>query len=485
MLKRAKDGFWEDPPCREVPEELALRHRVFPLEAAGGKVRVATADPYDARAADEIRYATGLVVVPELASAEDVEKALRRWYPVSADEIPAGVEAPEEEDAEGPAARLVDEVIARAFADGASDIHVEPGKEKTTVRFRIDGVLRDVLEIPRRAHATLVSRIKVMAGIDIAERRLPQDGRIRVKRPREADLRVSTLPAVFGEAVVLRVLDKTKTVPKLEALGYTGENLKRIRRAAQAPYGLVLLTGPTGSGKTTTLYALLSEIVTREINVITVEDPPEYELSGVRQVAVNPKAGLTFAVALRSILRQDPDVVMIGEIRDQETAKIAVQAAMTGHLVLSTLHTNDAASAPARLIDMGAEPYLVASCLLCVASQRLVRLVCPFCAEDYAPPAESPVWAFFGDSKKCGFRRGKGCLRCGRTGYKGRTAAVETIFLDKAMRELVKRSASAEELKEAAAAGGTVFLADDAKEKAVAGLITPEEAMRVAASVQE
>lgn len=486
-LSRTPEGFWERPPFRDVPEELVVRHQVFPLRAENGKLYVATADPLDVRAADELRFATGLEVVPEVATLDEVGRAIRRWYGAADAGKFLGEEVPEEETddvAEGPAARLAEDLIAGALAEGASDVHIEPQKGCTVVRYRVDGTLRDVMEVPKRMHAPLVSRIKVIAGLDIAEKRLPQDGRIRLRKPREVDLRVSTLPTVAGEAVVVRVLDRTRTVPKLDALGYSGENLERIRRAVRAPYGLVLLTGPTGSGKTTTLYAALSEIVSREINVVTVEDPPEYDLSGVRQVAVNPKAGLTFAAALRAILRQDPDVILVGEVRDPETAKIAVQAAMTGHLVLSTLHTNDAASAPVRLADMGVEPYLVASCLLCVATQRLMRLVCSRCTEEYEPPPDSPVWAFLNGGRGA-LRRGKGCPWCGHTGYRGRTAVAEVMAVTKEIRDLIKENAPAGEIKALALSGGMMPLAEDARRKALAGMTTPEEAMRVAGSAED
>ena len=356
------------------------------------------------------------------------------------------------------------------------------------VRYRVDGVLREAMRLPRALHQALVSRIKVMAGLDIANRLTPQDGRIRLREPREVDLRVSTLPTTLGEAAVLRVLDRTRAVPRLETLGYSGENLAKIRAAVSKPYGLVLVTGPTGSGKTTTLYAALSEVVSPLVNVITVEDPPEYEMEGVRQVAVNARAGLTFAAALRAILRQDPDVVMVGEIRDAETAKIAVQAALTGHLVLSTLHTNDAASAPARLVDMGAEPYLVASCLLCVVAQRLVRKVCPDCAESYEPPPDSPVWGFLGNGAGNGaasLRRGRGCPSCGRTGYRGRTCVAEVMAASRAIRDLVRRNADADAVRDQAVREGMVPLVEDARRKALEGTTTPEEAMRVAASAED
>lgn len=494
-VPRAPEGFWEQPPAAGFPVDLALQHKVFPLSVEGGRVRVAIADPLDLAALDGIRYATDLDAVPEVATPAEIERALRRWYGAAVDAgqldgLSEPDEDAEEDSAEGPAAQAAVEIIRGALAEGASDIHIEPHRTASVVRYRVDGVLREAMRLPRNLHNALASRIKVMAGLDIANRLLPQDGSIRVKNPHEVDLRVSTLPTTLGEAVVLRVLDKSRAAPRLEALGYSGENLSRIRRAIGMPYGLVLVTGPTGSGKTTTLYAALSEVVSPLINIITVEDPPEYELEGVRQVAVNARAGLTFAVALRSILRQDPDVVMVGEIRDPETAKIAVQAALTGHLVLSTLHTNDAASAPARLVDMGVEPYLVASCLLCVVAQRLVRTVCRECAESYEPPPDSPVWGFLngGAASENGvrsLRRGKGCPVCGRTGYRGRTSVAEVMVATRTLRELIRQSSDADTVKDQAVKEGMIPLLEDAKRKALNGVITPEEAMRVAASAED
>ncbi|MGB9887075.1 MAG: GspE/PulE family protein [Moorellales bacterium] len=486
---RAPEGFWEQPPAPEVPPELALRLGVFPMRVEGGRVVVAGADPLDVAAADALRYTLGLEAEIQTATPQEVERALRRWYgaQVSALQEPEEEEEPAQDSAEGPAARAVSEIIAGALAEGASDVHVEPRRDCVLVRYRMDGMLREVMRLPRGLHAPLVSRIKVLSGMDIADRRVPQDGRIRVREPREADVRVSTLPTVLGEAAVLRILDRARTVPRLEALGYSGEALARIRRAAARPYGMILVTGPTGSGKTTTLYAVLAEVAAPHINVIAVEDPPEYELPGVRQVAVNPKAGLTFATALRAILRQDPDVVMVGEIRDSETARIAVQAALTGHLVLSTLHTNDAASAPARLVDMGAEPYLVASCLLVVVAQRLARTVCPRCAEEYVPEPDSPAWGFLNGGEPRGMRlkRGRGCPECGRTGYRGRTAVAEAMAVSRGIRDLIRRGADADRIRDLAVAEGMVPLAEDARKKALEGITTPEEAMRVAASAED
>lgn len=487
--KQADRPAWgETPPVPGVPEALVRRHQVFPFARDGGMLYVAMADPADVVALDDLRLATGYQVVPEVASPEDIERAIQRWYGAPGVEEAvrmAASSAPEElEESEGdpdaPVVRLVDGLIGQAVAEGASDLHFEPERARTIVRLRVDGILRDVMEVPKRLHPSVVTRVKVMAGLDIADRRLPQDGRIRLRDPRLIDLRVSVLPTIHGEAVVMRVLDTARVVPTLESLGYDPADLKKIRRAVSAPYGMVLLTGPTGSGKTTTLYAALKEILSREKNVVTVEDPPEYEMSGVRQVAVNPKAGLTFASALRAILRQDPDIVMVGEIRDSETAKIAVQAAMTGHLVLSTLHTNDAASAPVRLMDMGVEPYLVASCLLCVAAQRLVRVVCPNCGQRYELTPDAPERYALGlDSEPVWLRRGKGCPSCGGSGYRGRTAVAEVMVVDRAGRELIRSGASADEIRDAAVKAGMVPLREAALRKVLTGESTVQEVMRV------
>ncbi|MGB9804926.1 GspE/PulE family protein [Desulfofundulus sp.] len=482
-------------PVPDVAESLIRRHKVFPYAREGKKLYIATADPLDVVAMDDFRFATGCEVVPAVASPDEIDRAIRRWYGTSAVEEAVGaagsVDVPEEEPllyeaADAPVVRLVDILIEQAVSEGASDVHIEPGREKTVVRFRTDGVLHDVTEFPRKLHGAVITRLKVVAGLDIAERRLPQDGRIRLRQPREVDLRVSILPTIWGEKAVLRILDRTRVIPKLETLGYSENALLRLRKVMRSPYGMILVTGPTGSGKTTTLYAVLSEIVSREINVVTVEDPPEYEIAGVNQVAVNLKAGLTFAVALRSILRQDPDVVMVGEIRDADTARIAVQAAMTGHLVLSTLHTNDAASAPVRLVDMGVEPYLVASSLLCVAAQRLVRKVCPRCVREYELPVDAPERLALGlGEKRFVLKKGAGCPYCGNTGYRGRTAVTEVMLVTREIRELVKKEASSNEIKERAVAEGMATLRQEAVSKVLAGITTPEEAVKVVCTAEE
>lgn len=477
-------GLESARPAAEIPAELARKHRVFPVRADGGVLYAAMDDPADIEAADALRLATGMSVVPLVCTPREMEAALRKWYGDGAKESAGAEDAGEPAEAalvDSPAVRIAREILEAALAEGASDVHIEPGRGKMRVRFRVDGSLRAHSEYPVHLHGSVVSRLKVMAGLDITERRVPQDGRIRLSGPREADFRVSVLPTIHGEKVVLRVFDRMRSVPRLEDLGYGGPALARLRRAFSAPYGIVLVTGPTGSGKTTTLYSALSEVLSGDANAVTVEDPPEYELPGVCQVAVNPKTGLDFAVALRSILRQDPDVIMVGEIRDGETARVAVQAALTGHLVLSTLHTNDAASAPVRLVDMGVEPYLVASALLCVASQRLVRLVCPKCAEAVPLDPDSPAFDFMASAGLPGVTaRGRGCPHCAGTGYRGRVAIAEVMAVSRGMRELIRGKASADEARDLALREGMSPLVEEARRRAAAGEITVDEALRAA-----
>ncbi|MQL51064.1 type II secretion system protein GspE [Desulfofundulus thermobenzoicus] len=485
-IGKCRPGFWNDPPAVDVPVEIIKKHRVFPVRVEGNRVYLAMSDPFNIAVTDEVRFVLNKEAVPEIAPAEDIERAIHKWY---GDEIfndgTADDEVAEEiDDAEGPAARAVQELIDRALLDDATDIHIEPRKNNCSVRYRIDGILHDVTVIPKSMYPQVVTRIKVMAGLDIAERRLPQDGQIRLKTPREVELRVATLATIYGEKITLRILDKTKVVPKLENLGYGGRNLALFKKMLHAPGrgGMIIMTGPTGSGKTTTLYAAIMEIYSRDINIVTVEDPPEYEIDGISQTPINRKAGLDFAPVLRAILRHDPDVIMLGEIRDEETAQLAIRAAMTGHLVLSTLHTNDAASAPARLIEMGVKPYLVASTLRCVIAQRLIRVNCPKCSVPYALPADHPALDILAGAKT--IVRGKGCLRCNK-GYKGRTAVMELMPVTQQVRKLICDNAPVDMIRKVAVREGMVPLLEDVKAKVLAGVTTPEEMMRIVALAED
>jgi type IV pilus assembly protein PilB len=481
-----------------VPEHLVRQHKVIPIKKEGNKLVVAMVDPLNVVAIDDLRLATGLEIEPVLAKEKDIDAAIQRYFGLpglekALEELDApevvqmeavNLDQPEREAVdEAPIVRLANSIIIQAINEQASDIHIEPQKEDVRVRYRIDGMLQDAMTLPRKFRFPLVSRIKIMADLDIAERRVPQDGRILIRyREREVDLRVSTMPTVFGEKVVIRLLDKGKMLLRIDQLGFLEDNLQRFKDIIRRSFGMILITGPTGSGKTTTLYAVLSEISAPELNVITVEDPVEYLLPGVSQVQVNPKAGLTFARGLRAILRQDPDIVMVGEIRDGETAEIAIRAAMTGHLVLSTLHTNDAAGAVTRLLDMGIEPFLVASTVLGVTAQRLVRVVCPRCKEPYElePGARPRFFMGLDYDAPVTLYRGRGCRYCNNTGYRGRTTICEVLTVTPAVRDLIVKRAPAAEIREQAIAEGMRTLREDGIAKALKGVTTIEEVMRVA-----
>jgi len=475
---------------------------ILPLYKENGKVVVGIVDPSNILVLDDLRMITRSDVVPvvvpknemvetisQIWGSEEVEKVLEeiivqreeeaQYQEVSLEEISSE---------EGPMAKLVNSMLVDAVKKEASDIHIEPLERNVRVRFRIDGILHEVMYIQKRFQAALVSRIKIMSDMDISERRIPQDGRIKVNIHGEVyDLRVSTLPGVYGEKVVLRLLGRSTVALSLESLGFSEHNYERYLKMLKTPYGIILLTGPTGSGKSTTLYASLNMINSPDINIVTVEDPVEYQLTGIHQVQVNPKAGLTFASALRSILRQDPDVVLVGEIRDEETARIAIQAALTGHLVLSTLHTNDAPSAFTRLIDMGIEPFLISSSLLGAVAQRLVRTICPYCKAPYEPTKEemTALKATLGedfDVSNITFYKGQGCPRCNNRGYKGRTAIHEIMLMNDEIRELILKKSSREVIREAARKYGMVTLREDGMEKVLKGITTIEEVMRVTAA---
>ena len=485
---------------RPVPIQFAKRHRLLPLREEGDSVVVALGDLEFIGALHDLRVLFRRPVKPRLAPASQILQAINRVYERGserADDLMEGLadveldalahELEEPKDLldaadEAPVIRLVNGIIFQALKDRASDIHVEPFEREVQIRYRIDGVLYPVLTPPKVLQAPITSRIKVMAGLDIAEKRLPQDGRIRIKiAGKDIDIRVSILPTAFGERVVMRILDKTVVLLNLEELGVEGQRLEDLKALILRPHGIILVTGPTGSGKTTTLYAALTRINSRDINIITVEDPIEYQIQGIGQLPVNPKIDLTFAAGLRSILRQDPDVIMVGEIRDLETAEIAIQASLTGHLVFSTLHTNDAAGAFTRLIEMGIEPFLVSSSLLAVIAQRLVRVLCRACREPYLPPPETLVDLGLAveDLPEGHLYRHKGCPLCMNTGYRGRTGIYELIKVDDAIRELIMRGVDSATIKEGARRRGMLTLREDGLRKMAQGITSAEEVLRV------
>ncbi len=479
-----------------VPEQLLRRYTVLPVSATTGVLVVAMADPTNVLAIDDLRAVTGLPIEPRVAAAADIEAALRRQSrfedsvsdlaEMAADE--AGdddMSALESAAEEAPVIKLMNTIISRAVSDRASDIHIEPGERNLRVRFRIDGVLQDVMTSPRSISNAVVSRVKIMAELDIAERRMPQDGRMSLKVSNSpVDVRVATLPSLHGEKVVLRILDKSQGIAPLPDLGFLDYNLDRYRAAYTRPYGSILVTGPTGSGKTTTLYSTLSELNKPEVNIITVEDPIEYRLAGLTQVQTNRKVGLTFATALKSILRSDPDIVLIGEIRDAETAKIATEAALTGHLVLSTLHTNDAPSSLGRLTDMGVEPFLVASAIHAVVAQRLARMLCDRCKQ-VTEPERSKLdelgWDEVIPEGAVDFYGPVGCTACAKTGYRGRINLNEVMIVDDEIRRLIVERASATQVKKAAMENGMQTLLQDGLAKVAMGLTSLEEVLRVVA----
>lgn len=481
-----------------VSEALARRYQALPVGwDDDGRLVVAMADPSNVFALDDIRAITGHDVRTVVATATQVAETLDRYHRLETEVDTVAQAAADEleilEDLSGvqeivedaPIVKFVNLLITQAVTDRASDIHVEPTEHNLRIRFRIDGVLHEVMRSPRSIQAGVISRLKVMAEINIAERRVPQDGRISMKVVgRGIDLRVATLPTVYGEKVVMRILDKGQAVLRLEELGFLPETLARFSAAYRKPYGTILVTGPTGSGKSTTLYATLNILNQPHRNVITVEDPVEYRLPGINQVQVNPKAGLTFASALRSILRSDPDVVLVGEIRDRETAVIAVEAALTGHLVLSTIHTNDASSTPLRLVEMGVEPFLVTSALDCVVAQRLARRLCDRCKEPYQPSEAELVQASWPTTDlEAGewptLHRAIGCTACGRTGFRGRFAIHEVMLLSEEIERQIIERRSSEEIHKTAVMQGMLPLRSDGLRKVGMGLTSLEEVFRV------
>jgi type IV pilus assembly protein PilB len=477
-----------------LPEALARRYRALPIGERDGKLLVAMSDPANVYALDDIRTITGRDVQPVVATANDVERAIQKYAGMDSQvealaSVVAASEEGEEADLEAaledaPIVKLVNAIMTQAVGDRASDVHLEPQEKNVRIRFRVDGVLHEPMPAaPKNIQGGLISRLKVMADLNIAEKRVPQDGRISMKvGGKQLDLRVATLPTVHGEKVVIRVLDKSNALLRLEDLGFLENSYDRFAESFRKPYGAILVTGPTGSGKSTTMYSTLNILNEEDKNIITVEDPVEYRLPGVNQVQVNPKAGLTFASALRSILRADPDIVLIGEIRDKETATIAIEAALTGHLVLSSLHTNDAPSAITRLVEMDVETFLVASAIDAVVAQRLARKLCERCKESYKPdPAELsaagyPEWMW--DQVEELWRH-TGCPACSNTGFRGRIGLYEVMQMSEEIERLTVERSSADAIKAVAVQQGMITLRDDGLQKALMGITSLDEVARV------
>jgi type IV pilus assembly protein PilB len=483
----------EPAALKRIPLAVVLRHRVLGLSLSDGELMVGVTDPGDVVALDDVRAATGLTVRPVVVARSEVRRIIEKLQRESSDlaeladddqDDQAGMTAQATSVDDAPIVRYVNNLIEQAVQNRASDLHLEPTEDDMRVRYRIDGVLHEVDLVPRGVMAALTSRIKIMSGVDITEKRVPQNGRITAMiRDRTVDLRTATLPTVWGEKIVLRVLDTGGIDLDMNKLGFAQHNLDRFAESFSKPHGMVLVTGPTGSGKSTTLYATLGRISKPEINVITVEDPVEYRLRGINQVQVNAKAGLTFAAVLPAILRSDPDVVLIGEIRDGNTAQIAVEASLTGHLVLSTLHTNDAPGAVTRLTEMGIEPFLVGSSLDCVLAQRLSRRLCDWCKEAYRPTEEELVgarWPFDDLAVPEVLYRPVGCRNCANTGYRGRLAIHEVMPISPEIESLTIRRASASEIREVALDQGMYELRSDGLAKAAGGLTSVREVSRVA-----
>ena len=483
-----------------VPAAICRRHGILPIHATGSSLTLAMTDPGNVLALDDVRAVTRLSVVPVVAEANDLQTAIDRYHRADGELSSLTTEMVEDSsmststelefadarEDDAPIVRFVNLLISQAISDRASDIHIEPAEHDLRVRYRIDGVLHEMQRAPRSIQNGVISRLKIMSDIDIAERRKPQDGRLSVSHEgRKIDLRVATLPTVYGEKIVMRILDNSATSLSLEDLYLLERNAAAYRSSYEKPYGMILVTGPTGSGKSTTLYTTLNAVSKPEINVITVEDPVEYRLAGINQVQVNPKAGLTFASALRSILRSDPDVVLIGEIRDQETAQIAIEASLTGHLVLSTLHTNDAPSAITRLTEMDVEPFLVGSALDSVVAQRLARRLCDRCKVQYQPEVHEMVGLRVGfDPGVHGLptlHRPVGCQTCAGTGYRGRIALHEVMIVTEEIERLAVHRASSAEIQKVAIEQGMITLRYDGWMKVHRGLTSIEEILRVVA----
>ncbi len=477
-----------------LPESVMRKHKVLPIDIRDNKIVLAMEDPLNFYAIDDVRLYTKKEIEPVLATGNEIEELINKLYSrVVSQNIIDGFnednnlefkeeESLDEEQAEvasAPIVRLINTIIEQAIRQNASDIHIEPGSDDIRVRLRVDGDLHEIMKLPKTSFSALITRVKIIGRMNIAERRIPQDGRVETKiNNKEIDMRISTLPTIYGEKIVIRILDKSSFNFSKEGLGLSEHNLKIFDDILRQPYGMLLVTGPTGSGKTTTLYTVLRELNQIEKNIITVEDPVEYKLSGINQVQVNVKSGLTFASGLRSILRQDPDIIMVGEIRDNETAEIAVRAAITGHLVLSTLHTNDSPSTIARLIDMGIEPYIVSSAVIGVVSQRLVKLLCPICKESYIASETQKKMLNLDLNKEVILHKAVGCNSCNK-GYKGRAAVHEIMPINEEIRRLIDSNVTTDEIREKAVANGMTTLLESATDIAIKGLTSYEEVMKV------
>ncbi|NOY15278.1 MAG: type II/IV secretion system protein [bacterium] len=497
---------------QKIPGSLANKYKViaFDYNQASNVLSVAMSDPLDLDLIHFLSKRLGMKIKPYYAPKDSIENAISNNYmkeivddiskvlaEVKARQPKTNQTAKSQENEtefikDDPVPNIVNAILTMAIKSRASDVHIEPMEDKTRIRYRIDGILREKLRIPRSIHDALVSRIKILSDMKIDEKRVPQDGRFSFKTDdREIDLRVSSLPTIHGEKIVMRLLDKSTAAPTMAQLGLRGMALKRLEKAIKVPHGIVLITGPTGSGKTTTLYSIISKINSPKVNIMTVEDPVEYEIPGVTQVQVNPQAGLTFATALRSFLRQDPDIILVGEIRDRETTELAIQAALTGHLVFSTLHTNSAAGALPRLLDMGAEPFLLASSMTCVVGQRVVRRLCKTCKQVVVKPTKEvidDIKNVLGDLYKSVFPneedirilRAKGCSECNNTGYKGRVGIFEVLYVTEEITQMILKRVSAGEIEEVARKQGMLLMKQDGYLKALEGITTIEEVLRVA-----
>jgi type IV pilus assembly protein PilB len=502
--------FYEIDPnvIKLIPQDTAVRYQVIPLSRVGSVLTIAMTDPTNVFAMDDIKFMTGFNVEPVVASESAIGEAITRFYggsdtdheelskmmkdlvedeelELAAEEAELDAASLEKAAEEAPIIKLVNLILTDSVKRGASDIHLEPYELEMRVRFRIDGVLQTVMSPPLKLKDAITSRLKIMAKLDIAEKRLPQDGRIMIKyradgKKKELDFRVSTVPTLYGEKIVLRLLDKENLRLDMTKLGFEPESLKKFERQILKPYGMVLVTGPTGSGKTNTLYSSVSRLNTVDTNIMTAEDPVEFQLAGINQVQMKEQIGLNFAAALRAFLRQDPNIILVGEIRDFETAEIAVKAALTGHLVLSTLHTNDAPSTISRLMNMGIEPFLVATSVNLIAAQRLVRRICSNCKEELEIPEQALIDAGYApeEAKKTKIYHGKGCNTCNKGGYKGRTALYEVMEINDELRELILVGASALELKKKAIEQGMITLRRSGLIKVALGMTTMEEVLR-------